>query len=101
GAGDADGKRMIGEAATGEVLRTFPDHNDYVYSVAFSPDGRRLASASWQEVKVWDVATGEELRALGRIAGVISSVAFSPDGKHLAAGGGYRGRGEIKIWDAP
>jgi hypothetical protein len=34
------------------------------------------------------------------MAGSIRWVAFSPDGQHLAAGGGYRGKGEIKIWDA-
>jgi len=33
------------------------------------------------------------------LAGTINALAFSPDGQHLAAAGGYKGKGEIKIWD--
>jgi WD40 repeat protein len=71
--------------------------------MAFSPpDGRHLATASWGEVLVWDVqAGGEPVQALGGHAGAVWSVAFSPpDGQRLAAAGGYKGKGEIKIWDA-
>src|SRR5262249_15368626 len=47
--------------------RTFKGHSSWVTSVAFSPDGRRLASGSWdQTVKFWDVPTGHELDTLGR-----------------------------------
>ena len=58
-------------------------------SVAFSPDGQRLASASADRtVKVWDAATGQEILTLkGRrqAPGACTSVAFSPDGKRLAS----------------
>jgi WD40 repeat protein len=60
--------------------------------VAFSPDGKRLASAS----KVWDAQTGQELLAYDGHTGGFSSVAFSPDGKRLASAGG----GGVKVWDA-
>jgi WD40 repeat protein len=77
---------------------------------AFSPDGKRLASASGGggpgaigEVKVWDAQTGKELLSLkGHTAGV-SSVVFSPDGTRLASGSGSPTggpMGEVMVWDA-
>jgi WD40 repeat protein len=87
-------------------LRTLPGHAAPVWGVAYSPDGRRLASASGDygkpgEVKVWDTATGQELYCLGEHKNLVSCVAFSPDGRRLAsANGGVRTSGEIKIWDA-
>jgi WD40 repeat protein len=55
-----------------------------LWSIAFSPDGKRLAIGSQQQtVKVWDAETGQELYIFqdgGR------SVAFSPDGRRLAGG---------------
>jgi WD40 repeat protein len=73
-------------------------HSGPVYSVAFSPDGRILASAGQDHaIKLWDVASGSELRALAGHRGEVSSVAFSPDGRILASGGTD---GSIKLWDA-
>jgi len=53
--------------------------------VAFSPDGRRLATASRDKTaRLWDPATGEHLRTLTGYTGKVSGVAFSPDGRLLA-----------------
>jgi WD40 repeat protein len=68
-------------------------------SVAFSPDGRRLAGAAWSSglaVKVWDVATGQEVMTLQGHPDPVASVAFSPDGRRLASAG--QG-GTVKVWD--
>jgi WD40 repeat protein len=98
--GDADGKVLVWNAATGGVLYTLPGDGEFVWGLAFSPDGGRLAVASWKEVKLCDWTKPEAApQRLGGLAGTITGVAFSPDGERLAACGCYKGKGEIKIWD--
>jgi WD40 repeat protein/serine/threonine protein kinase len=97
--GGADQTVKVWERATGKELLGLPGHTDYIVGMAFSPDGRRLASAGWREVIVWDAGTGRPIKTLDGFPGTIWSVAFSPDGQCLAAAGGYKGKGEIKVWD--
>src|SRR5262249_55603014 len=79
-------------------LLTFRGHTEGVYSVSFSPDGKRLASASADRtVKVWDATSGQQARTLQGHTGTVSSVAFSPDGKRLASASQD---GTVKVWDA-
>ena len=55
--------------------------------IAFSPDGTKLASASWNGVRLWDVGTGQLLAALtDRMDSPCFSVTSSPDGTKLASG---------------
>src|SRR5262249_32151771 len=64
-------------------------HGQHIVAVAYSPDGRTIASAGRDgRVVLHDLATGKKLRSFGGETPYASSVAFAPDGKTLAAGGG-------------
>jgi WD40 repeat protein len=72
-------------------------HSGWVYSVAFSHDSARLASASADEtVKIWDPSSGECLQTLEGHSGWVNSVAFSHDSARLASASADE---TVKIWD--
>lgn len=75
-------------------------HLSIVEALAFSPDGKYLASGSFQEVSIWDVKTGKLDRKLTGFAHNVVALAFSADGKLLATGGGVpTADGEVKVYD--
>ena len=71
-------------------------HGDAVNQIAFSPDGKRLAScADDGTVKIWDLGNGRELRTYREQKGKVKSIAWSDDGKLIASAAGN----EIHLWN--
>jgi WD40 repeat protein len=101
--GDAINYLCLWDVGTGRLLRTFSGyHNDPIFDMAFSPDGKQIVSASADNTaKLWDVATGNELFTFRHPKSVFS-VAFSPDGKRIITGS-YDTDGNttlLILWDA-
>jgi len=85
--------------STGEAIQSA--HVSLVEAVAFSPDGKTLASGSYRELTLWDMATGTVRRRLSGFADRVVAIAYSPDGKTFATAGGAPSEdGEVKLFDA-
>ena len=87
---------QVWETGLGRLASSLAQHNSRIYCVAFSPDGKILASGGTEKVVcLWDVATGKPKLELGHKY-TVQSVAFSPDGKMLATGGRDL---TVHLWD--
>ena len=70
--------------------------------VAFSPDGKTLATGSSdRKVKLWNIATEQEVATLGPLPGSCLLLRFSPDGRTLAAGSYLGSEENISLWQVP
>jgi WD40 repeat protein len=96
GTGGLDAQIRLWSGADGQLLRQFSGHLNSVQSLAFSPDGRTLASAGHDaRARLWDVATGKRLQQIRGADSQFKSVAFAPDGKALLVAGTS---GELALW---
>jgi WD40 repeat protein len=84
-----------------QLIAAFRGHMEAAHGVAFSPDGRRLATgggSSRDAVKLWDLSTHREFMTLSGQGSMFRFVAFSPDGRWLAA---CSSEGKLHLWRAP
>ena len=87
------------DAKTGQEIDLLTGHTDFVSCIAFSPDGRTLASGSADStICLWDVNTGQHKKTLTGHTSNVYSVSFSPDGRTLASGG-LDLDAAIRLWD--
>jgi WD40 repeat protein/serine/threonine protein kinase len=92
------GQVVIYDVASGKVRAELKGHQDFVYALAFNPDGTRLASASAdRSVRLWNTMSGAECKVLHGHTNTVLTVTFSPDGKRILSGGRD---GTIRQWDA-
>lgn len=79
------------------LLRTLRGHTQDINGIAFSPDGKKIASNSGDKTKLWETDSGNELFTLKGTKESSFSISFSPDGKKIATGSFDR---KVRIWDA-
>src|SRR3712207_4503941 len=83
--------------AAAQTSKEYKGHGALVFSVAVSPDGSTLATASFDNtIKLWDLKSGKEKSTLKGHTSPVYSVVFSPDGNLLASGGADN---TIRVWD--
>jgi RNA polymerase sigma factor (sigma-70 family) len=96
--GGNDQTAFVWDVASGKARRLFgKPGRGWFHTFAFSPDGKRVATAGVGTLGVWEVSSGRELHRLGSDLDVSSSLAFSADGKRLASAD--ESSGIIVIWD--
>lgn len=82
---------------TGQIALELPGHINKVNSIAISPNGRLLASASEdRSLRLWDLANGHQIRVLRGHTGSVNCVAFSPNGQLLASASSDK---SVRLWD--
>jgi tricorn protease-like protein len=96
--GSIDKTVRLWDAATSEERQVLEGHDKEVNAVAFSPDGKTVASGLEDgTIRLWNVGTGKERQVLEGHYNYVTTVAFSPDGKTVASGSDDK---TVRVWDA-
>ena len=97
--GSDDGIIYLHDLDTGELKIILTGQGEHIDNLAFSPDGKTLATSSHidETIRLWDAHTGEHKLTLTEHTRYVRGLAFSPDGKTLASGSGD---GTVRFWDA-
>jgi eukaryotic-like serine/threonine-protein kinase len=91
------GELILRNTRTGKIMRTVSGHGGPLTGVAYHPDGKLIATSSWDHtIKLWDASTGDLRQSLLGHRDWVMHVEFSPDGRRIATGGAD---GAIKIWE--
>lgn len=92
---------LLIDATSGAELHKFKGHLGVIRCLAFSPDGRWIASGGQDNlVKIWDVNSASEIRTIKGFKTFITSIAFSPDGRKLLLGkDSFRGENSLALFD--
>jgi WD40 repeat protein len=91
-----DGTVKVWDLLSNQVALTLSGQTGAVVAVAWSNDGRRIASGG-RDIKIWDADTGQEVLTLPGHASLVQSVSWSPDNRELASGSWDH---TVRIWSA-
>jgi WD40 repeat protein len=94
--GDVNHEIHVWQVADGKKLLTFKVNEGWIWSVAFSPNGRLLASSANRSVHLWDIHSGQCIKVFHEYTDRVFSLAFSPDGQLLASGSEDH---LVRVWD--
>jgi WD40 repeat protein len=86
----------VWDAYTGRIIVIYRGHVSGIQALSWSPDGKRIASGSWDTtVQIWNATTGQHLYTYRGHSDIIGALSWSPDGKRIASVDD-----QLRVWQA-